>query len=679
MESSSLVIARVICCLTIVASAAVADSDRDSVVRGQVLFSKRGCRNCHAIDPAVQTIGPALGNVSEKLSLEKTVESIVHPSKEIRKGFESVVVVTVEGKIYTGRLTLDEHDGISLMSSRDGSVETQKIARDDIDDVVKMQTSVMPTDLLKGLSTQDVRDLLSYLTSIGLTDPASEVSDVLLEKLLQRTHEHHGHTAVPSYESEPDTRLKFDTVDHEVSIDVVPKQMRYGVELFDVKPGARVKLTLHNEDEMQHNLFVCAEGTTSWLDVAKAAWALGSDGLAKRYTPESDAILHHTRLVDPGSSDSIYFVAPEKEGVYPYVCTLPGHAFLMRGEMHVMSETRGLSNVHWRYFEGDWDRLPDFESLKPLRSGMLAANELPSLESVGQHSGDRFGIVFDGSLKVILKGRYTFYLDTDDGSRLLIDGKTVVEYDGVHPDGTPRSNSVDLEAGMHDLQLQYFEKGGGEVLLAGWSGPGFRLLPLTGGNKTIKTFQESDDYLLKTDDQPQVVRVHMPDSSPRSIAVGLIGGVNACFDAHSCYVRYGWTGAFLDVGPDRGYGRSRGGGRARILGQRFGISGDEFPIRIGSEPAPAAEFMGYRRALSGPTFEFRLGGIRVSQTIETTQSSRGLQMTFRLDPAPQFDLTYTVAESGLQLTSSAGTWNDTILTIPAADGQEFTISMEPAP
>jgi len=124
MELPSLVATRVIFCLSIFVTSVVCGADRESVIRGQILFSKRGCRNCHSIDSTVQAIGPALGNVSEKLSLEKAVESIVHPSKEIRKGFESVVVVTVEGKTHTGRITVDEPDGISIMTSRDGVVAT---------------------------------------------------------------------------------------------------------------------------------------------------------------------------------------------------------------------------------------------------------------------------------------------------------------------------------------------------------------------------------------------------------------------------------------------------------------------------------------------------------------------------------------------------------------------------
>ena len=58
-------------------------------------------------------------------------------------------------------------------------------------------------------------------------------------------------------------------------------------------------------------------------------------GLAKGFIPESDKILHHTRLIDPGKRDVLRFVAPEKPGTYPYLCTFPGHWILMKGEMIV--------------------------------------------------------------------------------------------------------------------------------------------------------------------------------------------------------------------------------------------------------------------------------------------------------------------------------------------------------
>lgn len=663
--------------LLLVTSASAAELSRESVVRGQVLFVKRGCKNCHAVDGTTQALGPNLGKVEKKLTRQQALESIVHPSKEIRKGFESVVVVLGSGQVLSGRVLKSSDDQLSLLVAKDSDVTSVSVSSEDVDEVVTMQTSIMPTELLRQLQPQEVSALLDYLQSIGLVDATSTLNDDAITKILHSGHgDHHHAAATPPY-SGPDTRPVFDEVDHDVTIEVVPKQMRYDLALFDVRPGAKVKLTLKNPDEMQHNLFLCRKGPTTWLDVAKATWALGPEGPQKRYTPDSPAILHHTRLVDPGSSDSIWFTAPEEEGVYPFVCTLPGHAFLMRGEMHVLSASRGLHDVTWRYYEGDWDRLPDFDSLTPVRSGTLEPNELPSLKSLGDYRRDHFGAVFDGMLSVLLEGDYRFLLDTDDGSRILIDGEIVTDYDGVHGDGTVRSGTVHLTPGDHALQIQFFEKEGGEVLLAGWSGPGFRLLPLSTDNKPMVRYEDNQQFQLQPDEQPQVVRVGLPDASSRSIGVGLIGGVNCCFDAQACQVRYGWNGDFLDVGPERGYGRQRGGGTAVLLGERFDISSQEFPLQLGSADPPTVQFSGYRRSLLGPTFVYTVGETQVEHRIEATTSSRGLLFHFRLRPVPATAVTYSVSNPALQLQSSAGSWQDGVLTVPAADAGDFTISLEP--
>ncbi len=649
---------------------------RESIVRGQVLFGKRGCRNCHAVDGSTQAMGPNLGQVEKKLTRLQTLESIVHPSKEIRKGFESVVVVLNSGRVLSGRILKSEGTEVALLVAKDSEVTTATVAAQDVDEIVTMQTSIMPTDLLRQLNPEEVSSLLDYLQSIGCVDDTSELDNATIQRMLHTGHGAHQHSsATPRYRG-PDTRPTFNEVDHDIMIEVVPKQMRYNVAMFDVRPGSKVKLTLRNPDEMQHNLFLCRKGPTTWLDVAKATWALGTEGPRRRYTPDSPAILHHTRLVDPGSSDSIYFTAPQEEGVYPYVCTLPGHAFLMRGEMHVLSNARGLHDVTWRYYEGSWDRLPEFETITPVRSGVLEPGQLPSLRSVGDYRSDNFGIVFNGTLSVPLEGDYRFLLDTDDGSRILINGETVTDYDGVHGDGAVRSGTVHLSPGDHSLQLQFFEKEGGEVLLAGWSGPGFKMLPLTTDQKTLLRF-EDEQFRLLPEEQPLVVRAGLPNASSRSIAVGLIGGVNCCFDAESCQVRYGWNGEFLDIGPERGYGRQRGGGTAKLLGNPYVISDQEFPLRLGPAESASVQFSGYRRSLLGPTFVYTVGETQVEQTIESTASSRGLLFHFRLRPIPKTAVTYEVSNPELQLQSSAGNWQVGVLSVPAAEAGDFTISLEP--
>ncbi|MCP4729252.1 MAG: hypothetical protein GY872_04160 [Roseibacillus sp.] len=132
----------------------------------------------------------------------------------------------------------------------------------------------------------------------------------------------------------------FEKPDHVIQIGVRKAQMRYQVEQFAVVPGSRVKLVLANTDDMLHNLIVCKPGSGVTLSVAQKAWMMGAAAMKNHFVPEDDRVLFASRIVGVGESDEIYFVAPSQEGDYPYVCTLPGHAFTMKGVMTV-SKTPG--------------------------------------------------------------------------------------------------------------------------------------------------------------------------------------------------------------------------------------------------------------------------------------------------------------------------------------------------
>ena len=83
-----------------------------------------------------------------------------------------------------------------------------------------------------------------------------------------------------------------------------------------------------------------------------------------------------------------------------------------------------------------------------------------------------FGFVFTGTLVVPENGEYVFALDSDDGSRLRINGKVVVEYDGIHGLGAPQSGAIALSQGTARLELEYFQRQGGLGLNLEWTGPG---------------------------------------------------------------------------------------------------------------------------------------------------------------------------------------------------------------
>ncbi len=325
----------------------------------------------------------------------------------------------------------------------------------------------------------------------------------------------------------------------EVKIGTLHGQMKFDVDQFEVKPGAKVRLTLSNTDEMQHNLLILTPGEGQPLAVAQRAWALGADAVKKQFVPDGADVLFHTRVLDPQQSDTITFTAPEKEGDYPFVCTLPGHAFSMKGKMRVS---------------------------KTATNKVVAAKAKPA-----------------------------------------------------------------------------------------------------GGASTHVHVME----------EPKVVRAFVDGGPARSISVGLPGGTNFLFDAERCYVRFGWFGMFLDVGPNV---NDRGGGWCKILGEKFELGDAGFPLSIGGRDVPhVVKFEGYRmRGKDAPQFFFTIDGRRVTQTITAAPSGRGVQSEFEFerDPGAVF---YYVSPHGLELSSSAGTWHEGRLEVPSGSAKKFSVTIARPP
>ena len=109
--------------------------------------------------------------------------------------------------------------------------------------------------------------------------------------------------------------------------------LKFDQTLLTVKAGARVRLVFKNSDDMLHNFVLTAPGRGQ--AIGEAAMALGVDGAAKHYVPDSADVLFHTGLTLPETSDTIFFTAPTKPGDYDYVCTFPGHSVLMKGILRV--------------------------------------------------------------------------------------------------------------------------------------------------------------------------------------------------------------------------------------------------------------------------------------------------------------------------------------------------------
>jgi len=117
-------------------------------------------------------------------------------------------------------------------------------------------------------------------------------------------------------------------------------------------------------------------------------------------------------------------------------------------------------------YEGTWSRLPAFDALTPSRRVIVPRAELPP-----ERPEDAFALRLRGALRVDTPGEYQFFLNSDDGSQLWIDGHRVIDNDGEHPP-VVRSGKVNLKEGEHGIDVRFFEIGGGEALRLEWEGPG---------------------------------------------------------------------------------------------------------------------------------------------------------------------------------------------------------------
>jgi len=115
--------------------------------------------------------------------------------------------------------------------------------------------------------------------------------------------------------------------------------------------------------------------------------------------------------------------------------------------------------LRYRVYEGEFKVLPDFTKLKPYQQGVtdkLATEELAERE-------DRFAIVFEGFLNLRKDGVYRLTLGSDDGSKLFLDAKLLIDNDDNHP-LQHLSRVVRVKGGLHPIRIEFFDYTG-EALL----------------------------------------------------------------------------------------------------------------------------------------------------------------------------------------------------------------------
>lgn len=133
-----------------------------------------------------------------------------------------------------------------------------------------------------------------------------------------------------------------------------------------------------------------------------------------------------------------------------------------------------ISGLTYKFYQGSFDFLPDFNTLVPVKTG-----NTPNID-IGVRPADvndNFAFVWEGWITLPSSGSQEFRLLSDDGSRLIINGTTVINNDGTHGPQTI-SGTINLPAGTYPVSISYFDKTGGEAMELYWfSGQTYLLVP----------------------------------------------------------------------------------------------------------------------------------------------------------------------------------------------------------
>jgi putative heme-binding domain-containing protein len=120
------------------------------------------CVNCHQMEGVGGAVGPDLTRAWDTQTVDKLLEAIVQPSKEIKEGYQSYKVTTADGQVFTGLRVSETGAEVVL---RDAAGRDVRLAKADVEEMTPSKVSLMPDDVISQLSYDQFIDLLAFLKS----------------------------------------------------------------------------------------------------------------------------------------------------------------------------------------------------------------------------------------------------------------------------------------------------------------------------------------------------------------------------------------------------------------------------------------------------------------------------------------------------------------------------------
>jgi len=140
--------------------------ERGDAGRGEQIFwakDRGNCGQCHMIGARGGRVGPNLSRIGAARSAAALEREIRRPAEVIPVGFETVTVVTKDGRRIRGARKNEDTFSVQIMTANE---EIQSFSKKDVEVVPELERSLMPTYGLERLNAGDLDDLVRYLRSL---------------------------------------------------------------------------------------------------------------------------------------------------------------------------------------------------------------------------------------------------------------------------------------------------------------------------------------------------------------------------------------------------------------------------------------------------------------------------------------------------------------------------------
>lgn len=155
-----------------------------------------------------------------------------------------------------------------------------------------------------------------------------------------------------------------------VNISCIPERMLFSVNQIVAKTGQPLKIVFTNPDATDHNLVIVKPGALEEVGMAANEMARDAANANSDFIPQSktNLIINSSPMIGPTRDSLVHvmrFEAPQEPGIYPFVCTFPGHWVIMKGDLVVvnkLSEAEALIASAEPKVVKEWS-MKDFEEI----------------------------------------------------------------------------------------------------------------------------------------------------------------------------------------------------------------------------------------------------------------------------------------------------------------------------